>query len=281
MPLRPSGFILTLAAALILCSMVTHSGAETEIRIGGTGSGLGVMKNLAAEFKKSHPGITIRFMPSLGSSGGIKALLNGALDVAISGRTLKADEEKGGAVAVEAAKTPFIFIANNSVSISDITTRELEMIYSGQLQRWPDGSRIRLILRPLGDTDSKIVKSISGKMVGALETALERQDMVVAVTDQEAVESVARIPGAIGGATLSQVISEQQPVHILSLNGVKPALNTLVSGTYPLSKPLYLVTTAHTSPAARQFIQFVRSSRGSTILLASDAQPAGTFKKAP
>jgi phosphate transport system substrate-binding protein len=267
-------FIKALTAALLLNSKVFSAAlSETTVRIGGTGSGLGVMKILAEAFEKSHTGIKIKVLPNLGSSGGIKALLNGALDVAISARALKEEEAHGGAVAAECARTPFVIIANNSVSKSDITTDELEMIYSGKLQKWPDGTRIRLILRPPGDTDTSIVMSISGPMETAVKAALDRHDLVRAVTDQEAVDAVKQIPGAVGCSTLTQIISEHRQVKVLTLNGVKASPATLASQHYPLAKPLYLVTTPATPPAALQFIKFVRSPRGSALLAAAGAHP--------
>ena len=243
------------------------------IRIGGAGSGLGVMKILAGAFEKSHPGTKVKIMPNLGSAGGIKALLHGALDMAISGRDLKADELKEGAVGVECARTPFIFVVNNSVNKTDVTTRELEMIYKGMTQKWPDGSRIRLILRPTGDTDTAIVKNISKEMEQAVKASNSRPNMILAVTDQEAAENVAIIPGALGAATLTQIETEDQPVKVLSYNGIKPTVDALAKGKYPLAKPLYLVTAPKSPVAALQFIKFARSPQGRAIMAKSGTLP--------
>ena len=98
------------------------------ISIGGAGSGLGVIKQLADEFEKIHPDVTFRILPSLGSSGGIKAVLQGALQIGISGRQLKEEEQAQGVVGVRIASTPFIFITNARVNRPDMAIRELEQI---------------------------------------------------------------------------------------------------------------------------------------------------------
>lgn len=270
---------LVCVAFILGGTLFTSICAAETIRIGGAGSGLGAMKILAESFEKSHPGIKVRIMPSLGSSGGIKALLNGALDLAISGRTLKAEELNGGAVGVEYARTPFIFVVNKNVTKVDVTTRELEIIYKGQLLKWPDGSRLRLVLRPAGDTDTRIVKSISRGMEQAVNASNSRSEMILAVTDQEAADAVAKIPGAIGGTTLTQIETEKHPVHVLSFNGIKPTLGAMIQGSYPLSKPLFFVSTAKTSPMVKQFIQFAHSAKGQAILTASGALPTTGDKK--
>lgn len=273
-------FIKSLVLALLM-SATFSSAAQTEnvVRIGGAGSGLGVMKILADAFEKSHPGTKIKVLPSLGSSGGIKALVHGALDVAISGRELKTGEIKDGVVALECARTPFVFIANKSVTLANITSRELEMIYRGELLKWPDGTRIRLVLRPTGDTDTMIVRTISKEMDQAVKASRVRPDMIVAVTDQEAAAAVERIPGALGATTLAQRETEDDSVKLLSFNGITPTLDALATGRYPLSKPLYLMTTPKTSVPALQFIQFIRSPAGRAILAKSGTLPVAGDKR--
>lgn len=269
-----------LMVAVMMCSAFpTISLAEDVIRVGGAGTGLGVVKILGEAFEKTHPGTRIKIQPNLGSSGGIKALLNGALDVAISGRSLKPDELKNGAAALECATTPFIFIVNNGVNKTDVTVRELEMIYNGQMLNWPDGRRIRLILRPVGDTDSTLVKRISKGMEQAVNAANARPNMIMAVTDQETADTVAKTPGALGTSTLVQHETEKSPVKLLAFNGVRPSLDSLAKGSYPLSKPFYLVTTPKTPSAAVQFIQFVRSAKGREILTQYGAMPTVEDKR--
>lgn len=259
----------------MIAPLSTPVAAEELIRVGGAGTGLGVMKVLAASFEKSHPGTRIIVLPNLGSSGGIKALLDGAVDLAISGRPLSPEESKGGATAVKCATTPFVFITNSSVNKANLTSSELEMIYNGQLRKWADGTRIRPILRPMNDTDTTIVKTISNKIEQALKIANSRPDMIRMVTDQEAAEAVVKIPGSVGSSTLAQIQTEKLKVNVLSYNGIKATQATLANGTYPLSKPLNLVSTSKTSPTALQFIRFVQSQKGSAILAESGFLPTG------
>ena len=53
---------------------------------------------------------------------------------------------------------------------------------------------------------------------------------------------------------------------MLAYNGVKPSVAALAAGSYPLYKPLYLVTTSKTPAAARQFAEFIHSAAGRKIL---------------
>jgi phosphate transport system substrate-binding protein len=97
----------------------------------------------------------------------------------------------------------------------------------------------------------------------------------VAITDQESTEAVTKTPGALGGATLSEIVSGKSPVNILAFNGVKPDVKNLVNGTYPLLKSFYLVTTPKTSPAARDFAKFITSAPAGKVLSESGNMPVG------
>jgi phosphate transport system substrate-binding protein len=270
MQLRLGSVACAVLASLALCGSVQ---AGTTISIGGTGAGLAAMKMLANAYGKTHPGITIKVMSSLGSGGGIAALIQGALDLAISARPLKESELRTGAQFAEYARTPFVFAVHRKVPKTDLTTEELLKIYLGKTVAWDDGSRIRLILRPFGDTDTDIVRSISPELDQAVQKAHARRGMTVAVTDQECADAITREPGALGGSTLSEILTENRPVNMLSFNGVKPTLTNLSKGSYPLVKRLYLVNSTRTTEAARQFARFIRSPQGRAILEAAGNLP--------
>ena len=240
--------------------------AETNLRIGGTGSALGTMKLIADAYEKSHPGIKIHIMPSLGSTAGIKAVLAGAIDLGFSSRPMSESELQQGALATEYARTPFIFITHPKVSKKGITTKELETIYSRPESAWPDGSRIRLILRPEKDMDTTLISSISPGVEQGMKAALARPGMIMAITDQEATDSVARTSASLGASTLGEIISEKRAVNILSFNGVPPSVKTLADRSYPLTKSLYLVTASKTSAEARRFTEFILSPAAAKIL---------------
>ena len=236
------------------------------MRIGGTGAALGTAQQLALAYGKTVPGATFVVLPSMGSGGGIKAVLAGAIQVALSSRPLSAAEVQAGAVAVEYGRTPFVFATAVANPVVGITSQNLVDFYAGKADTWPDGSKLRLVLRPIGDSDSETIKAISPAMRDAMQLAEQRKGMAFAVTDQETASAVEKVPGALGPSTLALLLSEKRTLKALALDGAVPSAHSIASGSYPLHKQLLLVTGPKSPPEALAFVGFVRSAAGRDIL---------------
>jgi len=258
--------MLFLSVAILCSTLPSTAFAEEVLKIGGVGSALGSIKILAGAFEKTHPGIKVTVLPSLGSAGAIKAVSKNVIDIGISGRALEDEESKLGLTVIEYARTPFIFVTNKDVNISNVTTEEIIRIYRGEKKTWPDGKRIRTPLRPLGDTEMLIAKKISPEVNMAIEITLFSHGMLMAATAQENAKNIGKTPGAFGFCTLTQVIAERQPLKILSYNGIIPSNKNLSNGSYPLFMPLLIVTNKNNSVPVRKFLYFIRSPEGRRIL---------------
>jgi phosphate transport system substrate-binding protein len=82
--------------ALLLVSAVlaplSSASAQEKLLVTGTGSAIGVMNLIAKAFEKTTPGVKVEVLPSVGSTGGIKAVKDGKIDVGISSRQMKPEE---------------------------------------------------------------------------------------------------------------------------------------------------------------------------------------------
>jgi phosphate transport system substrate-binding protein len=107
---------------------------------------------------------------------------------------------------------------------------------------------------------------MSPAMSEAVDIALRRMGMIVATTDQEAVDAIETVPGAFGGTVLSLLLSQKHAVRVLALDGVVPSVRTMADRSYPYSKTFFMVTRKNPSAVVRRFIDFVRSPAGSAIL---------------
>lgn len=239
--------------------------AET-VKVSGTGGAIGGMKLLAEAFRKENPGVVVAIPQSMGSSGGIRAAMAGKLDIGVSARPLTPEEQARGARQLPYARTAFVFGANPTVNQSGVTLAEIVDIYGGRKTAWNDGTPLRLVLRPVSDTDTFALGRISPEMADAVALAQKRAGLTVAMTDQDSADAIERTPGSIGTTTLALVESEKRRIRVLSLAGVVPSTAAVRNGSYPHTKTFFLVTGPNPSPAAARFIRFVLSPAGKSIL---------------
>lgn len=255
------------ALALLIAAFAPLAAADTTIRVGGTGSGLGTMQRLAEAYARKEPSSRMVIVPNLGSSGGVKALLAGVVDLAVISRAPKAEELAGGLIAYEYGRTPFVFVTHSKSDASSISLRAAAEYFSGRAAQWPDGVPVRLVLRPASDGDTALQAAFSPAMAEAIKLAHARPGMVIANTDQDAADEAARLPGSLANAALALLLSEERRLRILALDGVSPSVNALADGTYPHHKRLFLLWRRDgQSTTAQRFVDFVRSDEGRQLL---------------
>lgn len=261
-----SGLVILVAGLAIGWGGAGQAWGE-ELKIGGTGNALGCMRLLGAAFSQAHPDSTVTVLPSLGSDGGIKAVLGGAIDLAVSSRPPSEEERAQGATGLEYGRTAHAFVTHAGTRAHGFTLDEIASLYRGDLTTWPDGSPIRLVMRPAHEFNTKYLRHLSPEMDQAVEAALSRTSLPIAVTDQENLEIITTVPGSFGNTTLAQIRCEgRRNIKALAVNGIQPAAETIENGRYPLLRRNFFVTRGEPAPAAAAFIDFVLSPDGARIV---------------
>jgi phosphate transport system substrate-binding protein len=256
---------VVVAAAMTVLCLPPVAGAG-EIRIGGTGNALGTMRLLGEAFAKSHPESKVVILDSIGSSGALKAVPKGAIEIGLSSRQLTDEESRSGLTTTEYARSPTVFAVQEKNKITSITLSQVADIYSGKLSSWPDGTTIRPILRQPGDDNTRQIKRLSAEIDKALSVAEQRPGVAFAVIDQDAADKMESIPGSIGVTTIALIRSEKRNLRALALGGVDPTPENANSGRYPMVKHFYFVLPKEPTPAVQAFVKFVKSPQGRKIL---------------
>ena len=263
--------ILTVSLVLLLVMYLSTIGAsasfaQSVVKVGGTGAALGTIAKIAAEFHNVHKDIEVKILPSLGSSGGLKAVAGGAIDIAFSSRTLKSEEKAAGLTEFEYARSPFVFVTKDPVGVSGVTSDGVVQMFSGAIPTWPNGQRIRPIIRPEEESDTRIAKAVAAGMGRVLDSLQQVPGIVVALTDQDCLEAIGTVSGTLAFTSLTQVLTWGRKYVVLSLNGVVPSAANLTNGSYPVYRSFYLVTNQELGETAKLFVDFIRSPRAQKIL---------------
>lgn len=248
-----------MAVALLL--QISHTALAEPVRAGGTGAALGTIRLLADAYTKVDSAFSLEIVPNLGSGGGLKALERNAIQFAVISRPISKEEAPKGFTTIEFGRTPFV-LATTRKDVPGLSLEQIADIYMGKQTSWPDGTPIRLVLRPANDVDTAHLASFSARIKDALGVAMSRPGMVVGITDQDSANTIARLTGGLGTSSLALILSEKHPIRALAIEGVMPTAKTIADGTYPHFKSLYIVTRGNPSATVTRFITFVRSAEG-------------------
>jgi phosphate transport system substrate-binding protein len=253
-----------LVSAFVACLPPVASSRAADLTVGGTGAATELLRRLGDAFSKQGEA-QVDVVPSLGSSGGIRALADGVLDVAVSGRPLKPAEVKQGMAVPLVLRTLFIFATSNAKP-NGLTMSQLADAYATLNPVWADGTPIKIVLRPPSDSDSDLMAQLFPGLGSAVERARKRPDVPVAATDQDNLDVAEQLPGSLSASTLTQILLEKRKLRAIAINGVEPTLDNFERGDYPYGKKLYFVVPAKPTPVAERFIAFLRSAEGRAIL---------------
>lgn len=266
---------------LCLLALMTPLPASAEtVTVGGTGAGLSTIRVLSAAITDMWPDLAIDVLPSLGSTGGVRALQDGHVDLAITSRSLTDAERASGLQEIHLADTPIAFISSHrgdlDVSIDDIVT-----IFAATCSEWPDSTPVRIILRPESESLYRHLRSRIPGLADVIASALRRPEVPVAATDQENVGLARLIDGSFTAAALAQVVTEAPDLTLVRLDGIQPSPETITDGSYPLAMPFFLVTPAEMSDRVRRVVEFARSPEGASILAELGQVPAVRATRSP
>ena len=253
-----------LALGMALCAL--PEAVPAQVRVGGSGAAMGLTRLFARTFAEHKLG-RLELMPrSLGSSGGIQAVLAGALDVSVSTRPLTAAEERQGAQQTLIGRSPIVFVTSRTEGARVVSREQVVKMFGTHQLLWPDGKPIYVVLRPL---HQPVMAALSEQMAGmrdALYRGWQAPGRPHAYTAQDNLEMATTLPNSLAVTSLTQLVTEQSRLSRLHLDGIAPTAENLRSGAYPLAVPLYLVTTSRPTAGAQAFIRFVLGRPGRAIL---------------
>lgn len=262
---------LSAGAALALALWTLPAAAADVLRVGGTGGAAATLAHLGRSFTQ-RTGIAVEVVPSLGSSGGIAAVADGVLDLAVSGRPLSAAERERGVVPAAAVRTPYV-LATSHRAPPAMSEPEVVGAYAHAKATWPDGSPIRLVLRPRAESDNQVLASLFPGMAAALDQARQRADVPVAATDQDNADAAEMLKGSLTGTTYAQVTMEDRNLRMIAIEGTAPTIEAFESGAYRYAKVFHVVHPRRPSAAAERFVRFLRGDEGVRALREAGCLP--------
>ncbi len=251
--------------ALLLSSTISFAGEKLVIK--GSTTVLPIAQKAAETYMNTHPGVSISVSGG-GSGTGIKAILDGIVDIADSSREVKPEEfelakEKGMILTVHPiALDAVVPVVNPKNPVENLTLKQLHDIYTGKIKNWKEvGGKNRRIVVVSRDSSSGTFEVWSKKVMH--EDRVTPRALLQA-SNGAVREAVAKNEDAIGYIGLGYVNKQIKPV---SIDGVTGSRDSVRKGKYPVSRILYMITSDRSKqPVSYNFIGFVLSSAGQQIV---------------
>lgn len=189
---------------------------------------------------------------------GINALLKGEIDVAGAGRRLTAAEKQKGLVEHFLGWDVLAIIVHEQNPVTSLTLAQLQGIFAGEITDWKDvggaPGPIVVVTCPPGSGMRSAVKTLVLKDKDFLSR--EIVSAIVAEADQQ----VAMFSAGI--TALSQSMLDARQVKSIKVNDASPTAESIADGSYPLAKPLVLVTLGPPKDDLARFFDLVNSQQG-------------------
>ncbi len=241
--------------------------------LAGSGSNLPITRALVASFGDEGERLPV-VHPSIGSGGGIRALLDGVVDVALVSRPLKERERALGLVAIPYARVPVVVAVHSDVPDRNITTPQLVAVFAGHRGTWSDGSRITVLQRERGDSSHR---AIADSIAGFAETndeAYREGRWRVLYHDDAMTDALDSTPGALGLFGQGAVPTTRS-IRALTVDGVPPTVAAIENQQYPFTKDLSFVVLGEPTGAVAAFLDHVQTSIGRAAIEAAGGMALG------
>jgi phosphate transport system substrate-binding protein len=289
---KSTTFIISATLGLLLVSGCGRKSSNqlNSLQIKGSDTMVNLGQAWAEAFMKQNPAVSIAVTGG-GSGTGITALFNNTCDIAEVSREMKDSEIKLAESKgfepnkIVVALDGLAVVVNPANKISELTIDQLADIFTGKIKNWKE----------LGGRDAKIVllsrEVNSGTHVYFKEHVLRHgkadskeefaAEALLLSSSQAIADEVSQNLDAIGYYGMGYITAKEKALKIAkdkNSPAIPPATENVISGAYPISRPLIMYTKNEPAGLVKTFIDYVLSPTGQQIVKKIDFVPVKPVK---
>ena len=211
-----------------------------------------LLDDVGDRYRADHPWVTIQ-SGSLDTDAALDMLNGGAVDLAFVSWLPPDPTLWNSALAYDAVAV----IVHPANPVAGLSLAQLRDVFQGRVLDWS----------PLGWTSESLIvvsrEDGSGTRAAFEDAAMEGRPVTLSAIVQPSsdamIDYVARRPGAIGYVSRGHVTDAVKPIAI---EGVDPGPSSVVNGTYPIGRVLFVVARSEPTGAVRDFVAWLLSADG-------------------
>lgn len=264
--------------------IVASAAYAQQLSIAGATTTKPIVEEASKDFIKSNP--NVKFIVGIGGSArGIELAGKGEIQIGMSCRDLNSKEKeaypdlKVFKIGVDANG----MIVHGTNPVQKITSDQVRDIYIGKITNWKElgGNDAPIVLVSVMPKHSSFeVFQDYFKLEGKWESNVARfkvkgtgdfatLGIPTVESTSDLVASMITKPNALAfcsvGATMAMA-AKGAPVKLLDLDGVAATEENILNNSYPLPRPLLMLTKGEPSGAAKDFIDYLMGVPGRTLL---------------
>lgn len=251
-------FVLVAVLAMLACG--SAFAAEKIVLAGSTTNQLGYVNDSIASFQAAHSGYELAVSGG-GTGAGMKGAIAGKLDIGMASRHLKKEELDAGLVPTVIGWDAIAVIVNKKNPVNDLTMQQLKDINTGKITNWKEVGGVDKAIIVVTSHKGSATRKVFQKIVMNGE---EYDPKAIKVkTTRAETDRVAKFIIGIGAVSTIYV---DDRVKVVTVDGISPTKEAVLSNEYKISRPLALVTKGEPSNKAKVYIDYMLSPEGQKIV---------------
>ncbi|MGW1605531.1 phosphate ABC transporter substrate-binding protein [Streptomyces eurythermus] len=268
-----SGAVLIASLATACANADAAGGAGKALQASGSTTVAPVAAD-AAEALKAQ-GLNITVATQGGSAGGISQLGAGQIDIALSSKPVS-DEDKAASpetdyVSTQIGADAVGIIVGKQVAdggVKNLTKDQVKGLFEGKITNWKQVGGPDLPVFVYDKEPGRGTREVLDKYLyhGEKPPPPPNSDNFAIVGGNlETRNKLESTPGAVGPLSTG-FVEGRDKLAVVTLDGITPSSENVATGTYPMSRPLYMVTDGQPKGDAKKFIDYVLSDKGQPLL---------------
>lgn len=250
---------------IIITTLLIHVSASANVKLDGSSTLLPIIKDIKKIYKKQK-----LIIKGGGSEVGLASLRDGNCDIAMVSRSLTDKEKALGLVEHTIGYDGLAMIVHASNKLNNLNSKDIVDIYTGKINNWSayfDSDKKIIVI---GKEDTRATLKVFANF---FKIKHMRKDTELVGSNMEDIIFVSIQPMSIGYVsigTAQNTINKGASIKLLSLDGIAPNKMNISTKKYKMVRSLNLITYKKMSKEVKEFISFVKSKKGQTIVKKRD-----------
>jgi phosphate transport system substrate-binding protein len=249
----------------------SEAGLSGQLQLAGSTTVQPIAEKLAEAFMAKNPDLVIEIQGG-GSSVGVTSAGEGTVDIGNASREIKSSElEKFPNLKVfTIAYDGIATVTHPETKLSSLSVEQVRDIFAGEITNFSEVGGPDAPITVVSREEGSGTRAAFEELVMAYKDAAgESQEKVItekALLQQsngQVRTTVATTPNSIGYLSFGFLDESTAPVPI---DGVEPSVANVKNGSYPIFRPLNMLTNGEPSELAKAFLDFILSEEGQAIV---------------